>query len=179
MILSDRDIKSYIKQGKIKIKPMAKITTNGIDLTIADEVGIDVSVTHKAIDPTDKRSIHGSYEIHKIPKGGYLLEPREFYLLRTRELVAVDNSLIGIIKLKSSWARLGLLIPPTVLNAGSSGEIVAEIFNFRNAPLLIKRGMPFLHILFEKLSSNASASYSSVGHYYDQKGIRLPNPIRP
>ena len=178
MILSDREIRKCLRSGRIKITPKPRVMTNGVDLKIGDQIGIDVSIAHKMIDPTSRDSIRNTYEIRNIPAKGYLLEPREFYLLHSREFMEISRDLVGIVKLKSSWARLGLLVPPTVINAGSKGEVVAEVFNFRNAPLLVKKGMPFLHILFEELSSRTGSSYSS-GQYYGQRGIRLPEPVKP
>lgn len=136
MILSGADIKQYLKFGGLGFSP-----------ELADDQfqqnGVDL-ILHEA-----------DYSV--LYKG-------DFTLARTREIVTMPNDLMAFVQLRSTWARKGFMLPPTVIDAGFSGTITLEIASFATKnPLPI--GERFAHIIFAKMST-PSEPYR--GKYYGQ-----------
>lgn len=78
----------------------------------------------------------------------------------------MPNDLMGFVELRSTWARSGIIIPPTIVDAGFRGNLTLEIVPFNDDP--IPYGQRFAHLIFGKLTS-PSASYA--GKYQNQRGI--------
>jgi dCTP deaminase len=78
---------------------------------------------------------------------------------------------MGFVSLKSTYARLGLSIPPTIVNAGSEGELTIELIG-GPFPVKIRRGDRIVQIVFVKLSSPTQKPYS--GRYQNQRGPTIP-----
>ena len=60
---------------------------------------------------------------------------KEQVLLSTLEHVTLPDDLVGMVELRSTWARHGLSMPPTIIDAGFSGTVTLEVIN--NAPYKI------------------------------------------
>jgi len=144
MILTGRDIQWYIEQGKLSIAPVmsAQFQQNGIDL-ILDQV---------------KQGDTGMYAV-RFAKG-------EFYLACTREIISMPDDLMAFVELRSTWARSGLILPPTVVDAGSEGNLTLEIAAF--AEMKIPLGEPFAHLIFARLTGPTT---KYAGRYQHQRGI--------
>ena len=78
------------------------------------------------------------------------IEPKAFALAKTREWVEFPTDLVGLCNLRSTYARKGLLIPPTVVDAGFKGKLVIEIVNLSDQPYTFKQGERFLHLVIAK-----------------------------
>ncbi|ASI13904.1 deoxycytidine triphosphate deaminase [Candidatus Mancarchaeum acidiphilum] len=177
MILSDFDIKSMVSQKRLTIEPLTddSIRENGIDFRLADEVA-----RHKAfdesfvLDPTDENMIKGSYKLDKTLKE-IVINPHEQVLLSTYESISMPDDVAGFVELRSTWARHGLSMPPTIIDAGFNGTITLEVVN--NAPykILLRPGQRFAHIILEKLNNKTGKVYN--GNYNMQKGIKLPQVL--
>lgn len=134
MILSGRDLKWYVQQGKLKIEPVedGQFQQNGVDLVLANAMPMT--------------SI--------------------FSLGCSREYLELPDDLMAFVNLRSTWARCGLFIPPTIVDAGFKGDLTLEIVNYGDQPLPL--GQPFAHLIFARLS-NPSEPYD--GRYQGQMGI--------
>jgi len=175
--LSDSEIKKLISLGRLVITPFEwdQIRENGVDLTIGDEIAIP-KVGEKIIDPLDTTTaeLFDLYQHVEIPPEGYLLAPGQCILAHTREYIKMPKNVIALANLKSTLARLGFLIPPTVVDAGFEGQIVIELCNMHHY-IRLHRGMPFLHLVFARLEDEPEIPYAIRGHYQGQKGVRLAN----
>lgn len=89
-----------------------------------------------------------------------------FTLGVTKEYIKMPDNLMAFVQLRSTWARRGILLPPTVIDAGFCGQITLEIINFCSHPLPI--GERFAHIIFSTLSSFADPYR---GKYQGQIGV--------
>lgn len=139
MVLSGSDVRQYIKHGGLKFDPPL----------LEDQFqqnGIDMILSQA--------------DAPAISAGG-------FVLARTREVVTMPNDLMAFVHLRSTWARLGFIIPPTVIDAGFSGSITLEISKF-GIPGAVPVGHRFAHVIFAKLST-PSEPYS--GKYQGQIDI--------
>ncbi len=141
MILTGRDVQWYVKMGKLMIEPVTReqYQQNGVDL-ILESIG-DV----------------GPASI--VPAG-------DFRLGCTRELICMPDDLMAFVQLRSTWARQGILVPPTAVDAGFQGNLTLEIVFHREqrAPL----GQRFVHLIFARLTG-PTTRYS--GKYQGQSGI--------
>ena len=177
MILSDFDLKNMIKSGRLRIEPFSKeiIRENGIDFRLADEIAHHAKTPKGFImDPTDEKSIQKGYKITK-NASKLVIRPFEQVLLSTYEHIEMPDDIAGIVELRSTWARHGLSMPPTIIDAGFKGTITLEVFN--NAPygIALKPMLRFAHVIFVKTTNRVLNIYK--GNYNMQHGIKLPQVI--
>jgi len=74
-------------------------------------------------------------------------KPREFKVAWTKEYIEFPVDLAGFCNLRSTYARQGLLIPPTVVDAGFKGHLVIEVYNANNYETILKKDTRFLHLI--------------------------------
>lgn len=178
MILSDFDLRSAISGKRLVIEPFVDelVRENGVDLRLDNEIGRHVEGRPDFVmDPSNESHIASSFKVEKGQKE-LILNEKEQVLLTTYEKVELPDDLMGFVELRSSWARHGLSVPPTIIDAGFSGNITLEVIN--NCPYKIKL-LPlqrFAHIIFAKTSSKVTGIYS--GQYKGQKGVRLPKVLK-
>jgi dCTP deaminase len=171
VILSDFDLRSYIQSKRLVIEPFADeiIRENGLDLRLGDEV-CELKSHSEPLDPTDPETdLSRYYECKKAEE--FVIEPYKKYLLTTLEYVKLPPELMGFVELRSTFARLGLSIPPTIIDAGFCGQITIELHGSA-FPVMLKKGMRFLHVVFAKASTPITKPYS--GRYQGQRGVKLP-----
>lgn len=171
MILSDFDLWNYIKSGRLVIKPFREdiVRENGIDLTIGRQVA-RMKPMNRIFDTHSDENISDFYELEE--GGSFVIKPREHVLLHTREYIKLPLDLMGFVNLRSSYARIGLSIPPTIIDANFEGELTIELLG-GEFPVRLYAGDRFLHVVFAKLSSPVDKPYS--GRYQGQRGVRLPS----
>ena len=156
MILSDREIKRLIGVGRLVVKPVKpdSITPNGIDLSVGEEAMIMLESPEPA--PT---SIRIDEEL--------VVPPYAHVLVVTEEYLELPPDIVGLVNLRSTYARRGLVIPPTVVDAGYKGRLTLAL---RGAPhpLRLRRGERIWHLVLVE-SHEAEKPYS--GKY--QNSTRL------
>lgn len=171
MILSDFDLTWYLRSGRLVIDPYDDeiVRENGIDLRIGGEVA-KLKPVNKVLD-----SRNGSIdlsEFYEIMVGEeFTLHPNEKVLITTLEYVKIPNDIMGFVELRSSFARLGLSIPPTIIDAGFEGNITLEVHG-SVFPIKIYKGQRFAHVIFSKTLNPVMKPYR--GKYQGQKGVTLP-----
>lgn len=146
MILSGRDIQLYMQANKLAIEPIqpSQFQQNGVDLILA------------AVEPLDK----------SMSFSGRFLQGCA-YLGATAETLSLPDDLMAFVQLRSTWGRRGLLLPPTIVDAGFHGNLTLEIF-CGGPTMLAPLGQRFAHLVFAKVSGPA-APYS--GKYQHQRGV--------
>ena len=169
LILSDRDIRYYMDVGLLKIEPVFDDTVreNGIDMRLGGSIGRlensdSIFDPHKD-DPKDYIKIEDGEE--------FIIHPNEHVLLHTIEYIRMPRDLMAFVNLRSSYARIGLIIPPTIVDANFEGQLTIELIG-GNFPVKLHKGDRFLHLVFARLSSPVAKPYK--GKYQGQKGLQLP-----
>lgn len=164
MILSDRDIKKYMKSGKIKIAPCdleKQLAPVGVDLRLSGTFRV-FKITHKShIDLADK-NYEPDTEIVDVAEGkGFILHPGEFVLGVTKEEIGLSNDIMAHIDGRSSLGRLGISVHSTAghVDPGYRGKLTLEISNIGKLPVALIAGMRFCSLIFETLSSPVEKSY--------------------
>jgi dCTP deaminase len=169
MILADRDIKYYIEKKLLVIEPLGEdtIRENGVDLKIGEEM-MRFRRSEEILD-TSSSLIENFYIKEKGSE--FVINPNEHVLLTTREFIRLPEDLIAFVNLRSTFARLGLFIPPTIVDAGFEGELTIEVIG-STFPVKIHSGDRFLHLVFAKTLNPVEKPY--MGKYKGQKGVTLP-----
>lgn len=132
MILSDRDIKQYIKEGKIKIEPLdepdVQIQPSGVDLRLGNEFRIFKITSIPYIDPKNPPENY-TETINIDDNKQFIIHPGEFVLGSTKEYIKIPDDLMGVMDGRSSIGRLGVVIHSTSagINPGWEGILTLEI----------------------------------------------------
>ncbi|RLE82892.1 MAG: dCTP deaminase [Thermoprotei archaeon] len=172
MILSRYDILKLIETGELVIEPLNEeiIRENGIDLSIGNEVAFLLN-NPSPLDPEEISDVDLSkyYFVQRLD-GDFIIQPYMKVLLSTLEYIKMPNDILGFVELRSTFARLGLSIPPTIIDAGFEGQITLEVHGGA-FPVKLRKGLRFAHIVFAKLTSKTTPYR---GKYQGQRGVTLP-----
>lgn len=154
----------------------AGASSYGYDMRLADDgFRIFSSVYGSEIDPKhfDENSLIEP-EIRTAQDGSkyYLLPPHHYGLGVTVETFKMPRNVTGIALGKSTYARAGLLVNTTPLEAGWTGRLVVEIANLANLPLRVYVNEGIGQILFFQSDEECAVSYSDRdGKYQGQTGL--------
>jgi len=174
MILTRSEIEKLIESGKLVVDPLFEdtIRENGLDLRIGNEYAI-YAYENTPIDPCQ---IDDAQEYFRIVKtdGKIVIPPRNFVLLTTIEYIKLPPDVIGLCNLRSTLARFGLSIPPTVVDAGFEGTLTIEVVNNSPNPIVLKTGIRFLHLVLVRCQGEAKY----LGKYLGQRGVRPPKGLK-
>ncbi|ABM80996.1 dCTP deaminase [Hyperthermus butylicus] len=175
MILSDRDIAWYIEKGLLRIDPLLDdtIRENGVDLRLDSEF-CRFNPDAPELDTRKPFNREIYYNCVKVdPEQGFTVKPYEHVLATTMETVCLPDDLVGLVNVRSTFARYGIFVPPTVIDAGFCGQITIEIIGSAY-PVRLYPGQRFLHVVFVRTTSPVANPYH--GKYQGQRGVTPPRP---
>lgn len=162
MILSDRDLKKYLNEGKIKVDPLFpnSIQPASIDVHLGADFLVFKNTNNVCIDlkePLD--NMMDSLTIDENRQ--FILHPGEFALGMTYETVSVPHDMVLQLNGKSSLGRVGLIVHATAgyVDPGNTLKITLELHNLANLPIKLYYKMPIAQIAFVKLSSEVDVPY--------------------
>jgi dCTP deaminase len=171
MILSDRDIKKALKDGRVSIEPLfpKAIQPASVDLHLGADFLVFETKNCIAIDPREAiDDAMGRVTIG--PDRQFIIHPGEFALGMTYETVAVGDDMVGRLEGKSSLGRIGLIIHATAgyLDPGNRLKMTLELHNISPLPIKLYYKMPIAQMSFTPLSSAAENPYTNkrVGSKY-------------
>jgi dCTP deaminase len=104
---------------------------------------------------------------------GYRLDPGEWLLGATAEIVIIPPHLVGIVCGKSSWARDGLSIEDAgYIDPGWTGRISLEIKNNGPLTIILYPGMLICQIRFMPVLGQGEEDYLQIegSHYWGSQG---------
>lgn len=104
----------------------------------------------------------------------FALEPGGFLLGVTVEYIRMPPNVTGLVKDKSTYARCGIALQNTVLEAGWHGQVTLEITNHSNRPVLLRPGEGIAQILFHPGEDCETTYAARGGKYQGQQGVTLP-----
>lgn len=167
MILSDRDIRKYIRLGRISITPMPDLSVAlgscSIDLRLSGAFSIFEHSRHPYIDPTKKVGMEEIMREVKVKNGEpFILQPSDFVLASTIESIKLPDDLVARLEGRSSLGRLGIVVHSTasIFEPGFWGTVVMELGNLGRLPVALYPGMRVCAMTFETLSSPAKVPYN-------------------
>jgi len=171
LILGDRDLKYYIEKGKIVVEPFDPeiVRENGIDLRIGGQIA-RLRRTDRVLDTANPPEDLADF--YMVEEGdSFTIQPGERVLLTTLEYLKLPDDIMGFVELRSSFARVGLTVPPTIIDAGFEGNITLEIHG-SSFPVKVYKGQRFAHVIFARTLSPVEKPYR--GRYQGQRGVTLP-----
>lgn len=182
MILTDREIKTAIKKGVIKIEPPPfddAYSSTSVDLKLNSELTVfneEQDGLEIIIDPSKKRDDTEKF-LKKlsnqtiISSDGYVLGRNMLVLGYTNEYVdlRVDTKYAARVEGKSSLARIGLSVHITAptIHAGFDGRVRLEIVNHGPLPIRLRSGMAICQLIFEQTLGTPEKGYA--GQFAGQK----------
>lgn len=164
MVLSDRDLKKFIKEKKLRFEPKLKpdqIGPASIDLRLSSEFKLfDVS-KHSLLDI--KKGLPKNFMTSRHMERGerFILHPSSFILASTLEYISVPDDISIKVEGKSTLARMGILVHTAgFVDPGFEGTITLEISNQSNLAVALYPGMYICQIAAQQLSSPAEVPYN-------------------
>jgi dCTP deaminase len=154
MILSDGDILRIINEGMLKIEPFdeKKLTPNGYDLSV--EI-IEVKKTE-------------AYKEHDF----YMIKPLTHFMVLTKEKITMPDNIVGDLRLKTKWARQGVMATFGAIDAGFIGKLNLSMFNGKDNYLHIPEKSTICQLLFNVMHNPAEQLYAQrSGNYQNQNKI--------
>ncbi|SFE61350.1 dCTP deaminase [Actinopolyspora alba] len=181
MLLSDRDLRKELDEGRLELDPFddSLIQPSSIDVRLDRFFRVFDNSKYTHIDPSRQQDDLTSLVEHS-DDDAFVLHPGEFVLGSTYETVRLPDDLAGRLEGKSSLGRLGLLTHSTAgfIDPGFSGHITLELSNVANLPITLWPGMKIGQLCLFRLSSPAEHPYGSKAagsRYQNQRG---PTPSR-
>jgi dCTP deaminase len=167
MILSDQDIRKYLRNGKIKIRPKPDLAKQLGPCTIDFHLGNIFRVFNHSkypfIDPKDPDLAKEVMREIKIAIGDqFIMRPGEFVLATTVQELELSNDVLARLEGRSSLGRLGIIVHSTAarFDPGWIGKPVMELGNIGVMPVALYPGMKICSFTFETLSSPVEISYT-------------------
>jgi dCTP deaminase len=100
---------------------------------------------------------------------GIEVPPMAFRLVATRERVELGLGHLGILQIRSSFARDGLIASTALVDPGFKGQLTIMLFNASPRPIGIEEGEGFVQMSIIKLGRPATRGYS--GAYQGSVGV--------
>jgi dCTP deaminase len=181
VLLSDRDIRSEVELGRVKVEPFseAMIQPSSVDVRLDRFFRVFENHKYSVIDPSIEQA-ELTREIAVEADEFFILHPGEFVLASTYEVITLPDDIAGRLEGKSSLGRLGLLTHSTAgfIDPGFSGHITLELSNVANLPVKLFPGMKIGQLCLIKLSSPAEHPYGSALYGSRYQGQRGPTPSK-
>lgn len=174
MICGDKKIRFMVESGELTIEPLGNdtIRENGCDLSIGNEYWVlnKHVPKNKALNVNDGMKDTSIYYNKNTAKDGkILIEKNKRYLLTTIEYIEMPKNVMGFCNLRSTLARYGIIIPPTIVDANFKGQLTIELIG-SSFDIEIPVGFRFLHIIFAE-TTEVEKLYN--GKFQGQKGITV------
>ena len=181
MLLSDRDIRAQIVDGRVRLDPFddEMIQPSSVDVRLDRYFRVFENHRYPHIDPAeDQPDLTRAVE----PDGPepFILHPGEFVLGSTYEVVTLPDDVAARLEGKSSLGRLGLLTHSTAgfIDPGFSGHVTLELSNVATLPIKLWPGMKIGQLCLFRLSSPAEHPYGSAKYGSRYQGQRGPTQSR-
>jgi len=176
VLLSDRDIRTEIDNGRVVLDPWdpEMIQPSSIDVRLDRFFRLFDNHKYPYIDPSeDQPDLTRLVEVE--PDEPFVLHPGEFVLGSIYETVTLPDDVAARVEGKSSLGRLGLLTHATAgfVDPGFSGHVTLELSNVATLPIKLWPGMKVGQLCFFRLSSSVENPYGSLkygSHYQGQRG---------
>ncbi len=184
MILSDRDIRRALKEGKIKVTPgdglERRIGPDGIDFRLGHTFLVFERNEQPYIDPRRRETMKGTTRKVVIEKGDpFIIDPHQLVLATTLERLTLCDELLGRLEGRSSLGRMGIIVHSTasVFHPGWDGTATMELGNLGVMPIALYPRMRICSFTFERMSSPVERPYGGDRSKYQGQSGPLASGI--
>ncbi len=175
-MLSDRDLKRVIKEGKLKFLPKLKpdqIGPASIDLRLSRHFKFFRVDKFSLVDTKQPLPQNFMEAVTLKDDEPFIIHPMNFVLASTAEYVKLSADLAMKVEGKSSLARMGVLVHTAgFVDPGFEGALTLEISNQSNVAVALYPNMYICQVGLYELSSPAEKPYNKrkKSLYLKQKG---------
>lgn len=166
MVLSDRDIRIALEEGRIKIDPAPDLDKQlgsiSVDFRLGNTFMVFEHSRFSYIDPRHPQSIGDAMRTYHVEDDEpFIMQPGDFALASTMESLELPDDLLGRLEGRSSIARLGITVHSTaaVFEPGWIGTATMELSNLGRMPVALYPGMRICAFSFQQLSSPVLTQY--------------------
>lgn len=154
------------------------VSSYGYDVRLAETVVIFDNSKGGTIDPKkpDPALLKPAEVIRSMALGVryFILPPNGYALGHTREYFNMPRDMTAVVLGKSTYARSGIIVNATPIEAGWSGEVVLEISNPTPLPARVYIDEGIAQFLFARGGRECLTSYADrSGKYQGQRGVTL------
>lgn len=168
MVLSDKDIKQAVKVGEIIIEPFTEKQLKPACYTLTLSKYLYLPKKMELVDTKEELPEDYLEEI-EIDENGYDVQPGEFVIAKSAELVGIGKTLVCMLDGRTSAARVGLDFlygTSTFVNPGQEPvNQTLEIVNWSKSPVRIYAGMKAVKAVFIKLNRESELDYAQMVAY--------------
>ncbi len=147
MILSQKEVLSQIKKGKIKIEPfdINALGSCSYNLALGEEFAFTTNKTIKLDSGTNFKDYFKTKILKEVK-----LKPNDFVLAITKEKITLSSDIAAFLSGRSRFARLGLQVhcSSNFVHPCISNNQVFEIKNNGKNTLILKPGLKIGQIIF-------------------------------
>lgn len=148
----------------------------GYDLRLAEDIFLIRDYLYmEIIDPKnfDKEKWLLQLKIH--PENYVLIPERSTVLVKTVEQIKMPEDCLGIVIIKSSYARCGLILESGVIEPGWVGKPTFALHNHNNKPVKVYPGEGFAQLLTFKNELLCEKDYDKLkGNYQNTTEVTGP-----
>lgn len=181
VLLSDRDLRKELDEGRLRLDPFdaEMLQPSSIDVRLDRYFRVFANSKYTHIDPAQQQDELTS-PVENGDEDPFVLHPGEFVLASTFETVTLGDDVAARLEGKSSLGRLGLLTHSTAgfIDPGFTGHVTLELSNVATLPMKLWPGMKVGQLCFFALSSAVDEPYGSQRHGSRYQGQRGPTPSR-
>lgn len=165
MILSDKTIKEYINEEKIKIEPILdeeQIQPSSVDIRLGNTFKTFKKTDKIYIDTKNNTNIEEYMQTYKIKDNKpFIIHPNEFALATTLEHIELPSDIVARVEGRSSIGRLGVTVHVTAgyIDPAFKGKITLEISNIGTLPVALYPKQRVGQIVFETMTTPAEKPY--------------------
>ena len=176
MILNDKQIKKLAEEEGMISPFLDKSVSNGIsrglqsfgyDIAVGSEFKIFTNIKGNVV--ADPKNFSEDNFVTVKDEESIMIPPNSFALCHSLETFKMPRDVTGLVTLKSTWCRVGLGHPPSVLEAGWTGVLVLELINHHSNPIRVYSNTGISQILFFR-GEEPAISYSDKNGKYQNQG---------
>jgi len=153
----------------------------GYDMRAGYDWKIFTDVLGVVVDPKqqDERAYHNITRVQTAVQGELtpiepiIIPPNSYALTSSLEIINVPRNVTCVCIGKSTYARCGIHVNVTPLEAGWRGQVTIEVSNGTRLPVKIYPGEGIMQVLFFEGESPDVSYADRKGKYQDQRGITL------
>jgi len=158
IVLSGEDIRKCIQKGELIIKPFGEKEIGPCDVNL--RISRNYARIKNAQQTLDLHNLESeiinsryfSFESGK----EFVIQPNEHLLIESLEYLEMPNYLTALIALRSTFSRLGLSTPPTLIDPGFKGKVVFHLIGTAY-PIRLYDSMAVFKVIFMYVPSNIEA----------------------
>jgi len=98
-----------------------------------------------------------------------VLDPGKQRLAATSERVELSENFLGILHIRSSLAREGVIASLALVDPGFRGQLTVSLYNAGDRSVKLRRGERFIQLSLFRLGRPATHKYT--GRYQESKGV--------